>query len=150
MYMRSLFILSLAVVAFCGCKVSRNKNLAEYTFTISVREKYCYAARLDETLMRESEKEKPFASSRIFFVKKGTTDTLNLATTLAGQVTQKLETGVYQVFFPEKFAYGPQGHTQRCKDWRLQPDTTMVLDPSMTQVPMKLYRPCSPCNPLRP
>jgi hypothetical protein len=149
MMKRTLFFILLVLLAFYGCKLSRNRNVTEYTFTISVREKYCYGARLDETLIRESEKEKPFASGRIFFIKKGTTDTLNLATTLAGQVTQKLETGVYQVFFPEKFAPGPQGYTARCKDWRGKPDTTLVLDPSVTQVSMKLYRPCSPCNPIR-
>jgi hypothetical protein len=139
----------MAILVLYGCKLNRNQHLTEYTFTISVREKYCYGARLDETLIRESEKEKPFASARIFFIKKGTTDTLNLATTLAGQVTYKLETGIYQVFFPEKFAPGPQGYTRQCKDWRMQPDTTLVLNPTKTQIPMKLYRPCSPCNPIR-
>lgn len=132
-----------------SCKTRPKPVVSEYNFKILVREKYCNALRLDETLIRETEKEKPYASQQIYFIKRGTTDTLNFPTTVSGELTRKLEAGVYQVFFPEKFAKGPQGHTQKCKEWRMIPDTTITLEPTITNIELRLYRPCSPCNPIR-
>lgn len=121
----------------------------EYTFTIRVKEKYCYGARLDETLVKETEKEKPYANDELYLVKRGSTDTLNYPTTLSGQFTRKFTPGTYMVFFPEKFRKGPMDYSSKCKEWRVKPDTVIVLDPSYPNVNLNLYRPCSPCNPIR-
>lgn len=145
-----MFVALAGAVVLFSCKTGKNTaTLTAYTFTVKVREKYCYAARLDANIIKDSEKEKVYANQSLYVVKKGGTDTLSFPTTINGEFTAKLAEGVYQIYFPEKFAYGPQGHTQKCKTWRQVPDTTVVLNPAQTSVRLNLYRPCSPCNPIR-
>lgn len=145
---KAILLFTVLLMAF-ACNTTKKAVLTEYTFTVRVKEKYCNAARINETLIRESEQEKVYANQVLFLVKKGTTDTINYPTTVNGQFTRKFLPGMYEVYFPEKFKKGPNEFRQKCKDWRQVPDTTIVLDPSTPTVNLRLFRPCSPCEPFR-
>lgn len=133
-----------------ACKTAKQPETATaYSFSVRVREKYCHAARLDAQLVKESEQEKPYAGQRLYILKNGNRDTLSITTTATGGFTRTLTPGVYRIYFPEKFDGKALSPSQRCKDWLLAPDTTLVLDGTQTDVPLRLFRGCSPCNPIR-
>lgn len=142
----------LPALALSACKTGKpdTKTVAtEYTFQVQVREKYCHAARMDQTLVKETEREKPYASQKLFLLKKGSTDTLSVTTTASGECSAKLGAGTYGIYFPEKFTERRANNTQRCRDWQAMPDTTVVLAPSQTGLTLNLFRTCSPCQPVR-
>lgn len=144
--------LCLLPAALFSCKTGQNKPAAApvtYTFRVQVREKYCHAARMDQTLVKETEREKPYASQALFFIKKGSADTLSATTLADGQCSLKLVPGVYGVYFPEKMTQKRTNNTQRCRDWQATPDTTLVLDAAQPEVRLGLFRGCSPCQPVR-
>lgn len=150
---RLLPVLALLPLGILSCQTGKpDKNtpaLITYTFQVQVREKYCHAARMDQTLVKETEREKAYASQVLFFIKKGSTDTLSATTVSTGECSIKLSPGVYGIYFPEKMTQKRANNTQRCRDWQSIPDTTVALDYSQIPIPLNLFRGCSPCQPIR-
>lgn len=154
MVIHKYFLLALGLLpaALLACKTGKPKSgvpAVTYTFQVQVREKYCHAARMDPTLVKETEREKAYASQPLYFIKKGNADTLSATTASTGECSLKLVPGVYGIYFPEKINPKRANNTQRCRDWLTQPDTTVTLDASQTIVPLHLFRGCSPCQPIR-
>lgn len=146
----TLPVLALLVSGLFSCKTGKNTlPAATYTFRVQVREKYCHAARLDATLVKESEREKAYASQVLFLIKNGSTDTLSVTTGATGEWSATLPAGSYGIYFPEKITGKRANNTQRCRDWQATPDTVIRLTPSETSIPLKLFRGCSPCQPIR-
>ena len=148
----TVLLCALPLLAISACKTGKpdvRAAVTEYRFRVQVREKYCHAAHMDPTLIKETEREKPYVSQKLFFLKKGGTDTLSVSTDAQGGCSVKLGAGTYAVYFPEKITGSRVNNTQRCRDWQASADTTLVLGPSQTEVPLNLFRTCSPCQPIR-